>query len=58
MIEAKCPKCNSENFDCYDTDGCVDDGQMIFNCECMEENCECEFDFICDIIIKDIKINE
>ena len=58
MIEAKCPKCGSFNFDEYDSDGSVDDGQMTFKCACLESDCNCEFDFVCDVIIKSVEINE
>lgn len=58
MIEAKCPKCNSLDFDIYDTDGGVGDSVMIFRCACLEEKCDCEFNFECDIVIKSVEINE
>lgn len=36
MIEIKCPKCGSKNFDCYDTDFILLDGICWDFCYCEE----------------------
>ena len=51
MIEAKCPKCGSVDFDEYNFDGGIDEGQMTIYCTCLKQGCDCVFDFKCEIII-------
>ena len=41
MIEIKCPKCGSKNFDCYDTDFDMKGTCWDF-CHC--EDCDADFD--------------
>lgn len=36
MIKIECPKCNSENFDCYDTDFNIQKGIHWDLCYCEE----------------------
>ncbi len=42
MIEIKCPKCGSKNFDCYDTDFDLYGGICWDFCCC--EDCGTDFD--------------
>ena len=59
MIEAKCPKCGSINFDEYNSDGGITDrGQITISCICLERDCECNFSLICEIVIKSVTMNE
>ena len=41
MSKVKCPKCGSEEFDCYDLDSYYEDGTHEENCVCYE--CDCQF---------------
>jgi hypothetical protein len=41
MSKVKCPKCGSEEFDCYDTNSYYDDGTHVEDCYC--EECDCQF---------------
>ncbi len=42
MIEIKCPKCGSKEFDCYDTDFNLQEGIHWDLCYC--EDCGANFD--------------
>lgn len=56
MIEAKCPKCGSTDFDINDIDGGVNDSKLVYDCFCMEQDCDAEFVFICNQSIKSVEI--
>ena len=37
----KCPDCNSEELMTYDTKGCIQEGRIIEEMECLD--CDCNF---------------
>ncbi len=41
MSKVKCPKCGSEEFDCYDMNSYYEDGTYEENCVCYE--CDAQF---------------
>lgn len=44
MIEIKCPKCGSTNFDCYDVSFGCDYKTVWALCYCENEDCDTQFD--------------
>jgi hypothetical protein len=54
MTILECPNNDNGEIDIIDQDGSPEDGEMIFQCYCMD--CGCRFEVYCDISIREIKV--
>jgi transcriptional regulator NrdR family protein len=54
MTILECPNNDDGEIDIIDSDGSPEDGEMTFQCVCME--CGCRFEIVCDISIKRINV--
>lgn len=56
MIEIKCPNCGSEDYDCYDTNCCMEMGVHWDKCYC--EECGAQFDIKYIAVEIEVKEND
>ena len=56
MIDIKCPKCGSTEFDCYDVSFDADFGAVRALCYCENEDCDTQFDI--KYVVTEIELDD